>query len=710
MSRRVRARSLAASALVGCALVGSLPAPSAWAAAGDITTVAGGRGSGPALSVGQDPVAVAASGGTLWVVDGVADPVLRTIDLSTGQESFPVMSVPEAFGFHPTQPNIAGDGHGNVYVAYNDPNLGGLVAMVTPAGRVTTLAGGGRAGLAHLNQIRATAERLGTLNGIAVGPNGSIYISENSWSDGRFTTTVTDSRIRRIDPDGKIYTSAGTGRPGFSGDGGSARLAKLSAPLGLVTDPAGVLFIADSGNARIREVSTSGTIATFAGGGTSTADNVSATSASLSASYLTYDGSGVVLSDSRHCVIRRVVHGQIATLVGDGTCGYDGDGGSALAAQVFPTALAATSSGLAFVQPYPGFAGASAGVLRVVDPGGIVHRLAGTGSTTYGGDGGPALQAQFANNAHPFVDAAGDIYLTDGPRVRRIDPSGTITTVAGSVVMAANHDTGDGGPATQATFRNVTAVAAGPDGDLYILDNGDFRIRRVDAAGIITTVAGTGIEGQTGDGGPATAAELGNPAGLAFDAAGDLVFGDGCLVRMVDPQGTITTVAGSDPCAESGDGGPASAAKFGLIKDVATDSSGGIDIAEVDLTGSPQVYRVRRIDSSGVVSTIAGGGALTADGVPATQASIEADAIRLDNLGRLVIVDTTDGLVRRVETDGTIHTVAGGGTGGDGGPATVALLQRPTGVAVDGAGDLFISCTDTRTPFGGGALREVAAA
>jgi hypothetical protein len=683
VSKWVNRAAVGITAFAGA--LGIAAVPPAWATAGTITTVIGGLGAGSPLDVAQMAQGLAAAGSHVWVMDErplSGDYALRDINATTGQESVPLLTVPDPFAFHSTTPSVAVGPGGNLFIAYNDPNLGGIVESRTSSGQVRVIAGGGQASLAHQNGVKGTAEALNTVNGIAVDQSGNVYVSENTWQDGRFTTTVTDSRIRKLDANRVITTVAGVGTPGPAGDGGKGILAQLNAPMGLTTDPNGAVYIADSGNNRVRKLVVGGKISTVVGGGTSQSDGVPGLLAKIAVRSVTRDSQGLVFVDDSTCRVRRVNSaGIVNTVAGSGTCGYAGDGGAATAAAIDPTAVAASPAvGLVINQRLQ----YGPTLVREIDATGTIRLYAGTGSYDEGGDGEGTAQLQFEPQAHLAVDPAGDIYFTDYQTLRRVDPSG-----------AVHRYPGIGG----------SGVTLGPDGDVYLVAS--FRINKVDpASGAVTTVAGTGVQGEAGDGGPATAAELGNPMAVAFDSGGDLLITDGCLIRQVDPQGIITTIAGSDPCGESGDGGPASQAKFGLLEDITVDRAGGIDVSDVDLNN---VFRIRRIDPDGTVTTIAGGGTLTADGSPATQSSIEAEGLGLDSAGNLLLVGQINGLVRRINPDNTITTVAGGGTGGDGGPASAASLFRPFDVTSDAAGNLYISCTDTRTSYRGGVIRKVTA-
>src|SRR5829696_7771056 len=221
------------------------------------------------------------------------------------------------------------------------------------------------------------------------------------------------------------------------------------------------------------------------------------------------------------------------------------------------------------------------------------------------GDGGPATKAGLCGPTDVALDAAGNMYISDtgnycsgpgGNTIRKVDPDGTITTVAGTGEAGFS---GDGGPATKAKLNSPIAVAVDPEGNLYISDESNQRIRKVDKEGVITTFAGTGEDRSSGDGGPATSAQLRDPGGLAFDAAGNLYVADYTSVRKIDPSGTITTVAGSGQLGFSGDGGPATEAKL-TAYDVALDHKGNIYICDLEN------QRIRKVDRDGIIHTVAG--------------------------------------------------------------------------------------------------------
>jgi len=272
--------------------------------------------------------------------------------------------------------------------------------------------------------------------------------------------------------------------------------------------------------------------------------------------------------------------------------------------------------------------------------------------------------------------------------VRKVTRSGAITTVAGT---GAPGYSGDGGPATAALLSNPAGVAVDGAGDLFIADTGNAVVRKVAPGGVITTVAGLGRYGSAdGDGGPATAAALNNPAGVAVDAAGDLFILEtfGNRVRKVTPDGIITTVAGTGTAGYSGDGGPATAAALNSPDGIAANAAGDLFIADTNNNV------VREVKPGGVITTVAGSGAYgygggEGDGGPATAAALNNPAgVAADAAGDLFILNAGTGAIREVRPDGIIATVIG-----TGGQSAATRLSNPSGVAVDGSGDLFIADT-----------------
>ncbi len=668
----------------------------------------------------------------------------------------------------------------------------GLFASAANAQIITTIAGTDYSFPAP--SLPALNAPLGQLYGIAVDAGGNVFIADTS-----------DNLIMRVSVSGTLTVFAGNGIAGFSGDGGPATSASLhlSAPGsfggggGMAVDPAGNVYIADSVNNRIRKVS-GGTITTVAGGGGSLGDGGPATSASLEyPTAVALDSAGnLYIVDLDHQRVRKVSGGTVTTVAGNGTPGFSGDGGPATSASLFfveygggvavdsagniyiadsannrirkvsggtITTVAGGGSGFNGTGPatgaslfFPlGVAVDSAGNLYIADTfdnlihkvtNGTISTVAGNGTDGFSGDGGPPTAAQLYSPSAVAVDSAGNIYIADtlNERLRKVS-NGTITTVAGTGAGSYRFS-GDGGPATNASLNYPDGVAVDAPGNIYIADALNNRIRKV-SNGTISTVAGNGAVGFSGDGGPATGASLelsllGNigggvtvdaigtiyiadsfntdirkvsngaisslipgqqirfPEGLAVDSAGDLYIAatSSSLIQEV-AGGTITTVAGNGHSAFSGDGGSATSASLFYPEGVALDSAGNIYIAD------SANNRVRKV-SNGTITTVAGNGTagFSGDGGPATSATLTPNGVAVDSAGDLYIADRFSNRIRKV-SNGTITTVAGNGTAafsGDGGLATNASLNLAppgshlpgglaSGIAVDAAGNLYIA-------------------
>ena len=333
----------------------------------------------------------------------------------------------------------------------------------------------------------------------------------------------------------------------------------------------------------------------------------------------------------------------------------------------------------------------------------IITTIAGNGTAGYSGDGGQATDAKLSYAEDIIFDTAGNMYVADSYNnvIRKINTSGIITTIAGNGTGAGTGTggySGDGGHATAGEFDAPVDIAFDAIGNLYIADYWNNRVRKVNTAGIITTVAGTGAMGYTGDGSPATAATLDLPCGITFDAAGNLYIADeqNNVIRKVNTAGIITTVVGNGTGAGtghggySGDGGPATAAELNEPSDITFDNRGNLYIAEVGNS------RIRIVNTLGVITTIAGGGTSgLGDGGFATAAQLNFPyGITLDNLGNLYIGDALNNRIRKVNTLGIISTIVGNGTAGyigDGGVATDAELNEPYSVTFDNLGNLYIA-------------------
>ena len=580
---------------------------------------------------------------------------------------------------------VAVDAMGNLYIA--DPGHNRIRKVDAATGTISTIAGTGEGGYGG-DGGPATQALLSDRLSVAVDRNGNVYIAD-----------ADNHSIRRVDAaTGTISTIAGTGERNYGGDGGPATQAQFGDPLGVAVDGNGNVYIADADNRRVRKVdAATGTISTIAGTGEGgySGDGGPATRAEFRyPSGVAVDAMGnLYIADQRDHRIRRVdaATGTISNIAGTGEWGYGGDGGPAIEAQLSePHGVAVDAVGNVYVTSYWNHR-----VRKVDAVTGTISTIAGTGEWGYRGDGGPATQAELRYPSGLTVDGAGNLYIADegNHRVRRVDAvTGTISTIAGTGEWGYG---GDGGPAIEAQLRYPSGVTVDGAGSFYVADSGNHRIRKVSAVtGTINTIAGTGEWGYRGDGGPAIEARLGYPQAVAVDHVGNLYIADfhNNRIRKVDAAtGTISTIAGTGEWGYSGDGGPASQAQLGYPEGVAVDGPGNLYVSD------SRNNRIRMVSAfTGTISTIAGTGewGYSGDGGPAIEAQLRyPEGLTVDGAGNLYIADGRR--VRKVDaTTGTISTIAGTGEwgyGGDGGPATQAQLRYPSGLTVDGAGNLYIA-------------------
>jgi hypothetical protein len=629
----------------------------------------------------------------------------------------------------------------------------GSRALVT--GDISTVAGGKRPG-----PVPATSVAFSPC-GVSVAA-GSVY-------------AAADATVRQVSPQGVLTTPAGTGSFGPLGDGGPAARADLASACGTTVDASGNLIIADDGNFRVRAVAaatgtfygqamTAGDIYTIAGGGTSLGDHIPATSAEVSPAGVALDAAGnLVIADSDRIRVvaattgtfygQAMTAGDIYTVAGGGSNGL-GDGGPATFAEVFPNGVALDHHGNLVISDRGDNRIRVVAVKTATFYGQAMHKgdiytVAG-GGTGGLGDGGPATQAQLSVPAGVAVAQAGNLVIADGDngRVRVVAVrTGTFygqAMTAGDIYTVAGGGTGglgDGGPATSAEV-SPNGVALDTAGNLVIADGqGRVRVVAVRAgtfygqpmtAENIYTVAGNGMTSYSGDGDPATEAQLSNPVWVAADAAGNLVIADldnfrvrvaaaatGTFYGRAMTAGDIYTVAGHGKPDLGAPGFLASGlpATRALItpEAVALDPAGNLVIAEgrglrVVAVTTGTFYG--QAMTAGDIYTIAGNGTVgfSGDGGPATAAEFfDPHGVVADAAGNLVIADTENDRIRVLAagtgtfyglpmTAGDIYTVAGAGHGGlgDGGPAITAELTQPGGVALDAAGNVVIADSSDR--------------
>ena len=611
----------------------------------------------------------------------------------------------------------------------------GTVTGTVPTAEVGTA---GTAGQANGNGGQALSAKLVYVQRLTVDRNGNVLLSD-----------ANGEQIRSFNPKTGIITAlAGNGTAGSVL--GAAINAELNSPLGLAADPSNNIDIADADNNVIRKVNASAdpafaginvgatgelqsfytllnqalTVQSFqtptgfadftTGTMTGCALNSSNSADSVCAAPITFAPHGpglrtapLTLTDGNN--IRYMIGltgtsnapqiafapGNASTAAGNGTVGYSGDSGSPTAAELDnPAASVVDGSGAVYI------ADAANNVIRKIQNG-VITTIAGNGTAGFGGDGAVAAASQLSNPTGLALDAVGDLFIADAGnnRIREISAqSGLISTVAGDGTSGFSGDTA---AATSAELMGPNGVAVDTFGNLYIADTGNSRVRMVTAAtGIITTIAGDGTQGFTGDGAAATAAELYGPTALALDQSGDLYIADtsnAAIRKVVLSTGVISTVAGKGTAGYTGDNGPATSATLSSPSGIAVDAANNLYIAD---TGNSGIRLV--LSSAGTISTIAGNGtaAYAGDGGGALTASFDQPkGVTLDYTGRLYVTDTLNNRVRLVDT--TTSSLAFGTVNPAASSVPVTAVAMNIGNQPLTLSQLSIAASFTQQPSGG---------
>jgi uncharacterized protein (TIGR03437 family) len=638
--------------------------------------VAGGRGDGGAAEGARidSPVGLAFdTDGNLCILERGGTGRLRKITPDGKIRSITVgaLTVPQA---------LAIDSAGNLFIAEAGKHV---IRKVAPDGKITTVAGRGSQGSAGDNALATTAA-LNNPQGVAVDARGNLYISDTD-----------NHRVRKVAADGIITTVAGTGEAGFRGDNQPATMAGLDHPKGLGVDADGTLFISDSSNHRVRKVSTAGVITTVAGTGVPGfgGDGGPAVRAQFqfpAGLALGAAGNLYVAEPDNHRIRRITPAGEIATVAGSSH--FRGDGGPAASATLFsPSNLAMDAGGNLYI------AEIGNNRIRKLSPNGLITTVAGSSDAPgYSDGGGRATSAKLnLQDADGLaVDASGTVHFSDtyNHRVYKVTGSGQLIRVAGTGVYG---DSGDGGLAINARIAYPRGLAFDKGGNLYVALGNHNRVRKIGAAdGVITTIVGDGNAGTGGDDGPAAAARLDFPQGVAADAEGNIYISsrDDDRIRRVSPGGRITTIAGTGVRGGTGDGGPATSARFNGVTQIALDPSGYLYLAE----HGGQRLRVVQL-ASGIIDSVAGTGTpgYGGDGGFAAQAQLHFPrGVAVDPLGNIYIAEERSHRVRRLTplVASQLAVVSGDGQSGVPGAALPLALK----VRVTGAGGFGVPVVTVR--------------
>jgi len=587
---------------------------------------------------------------------------------------------------------VALDKSNNLYVV--DESAESVRKINLSTGVITTVAGNGNWGFSGDNGP-ATSAKLNNPIAIAIDTANNLYISDYS-----------NNRIREVyASSGFINTIVGNDSTGYNGDGIRADSAWLNGPAGITLDKAGNIYFVDQNNCRIRMIKSSNdTIYTLSGGKAGYAgDGGPAPKAQFYYPLgIALDASGnIYISDTYDNRIREITiaNDTIRTICGTGNSSFSGDGGQAKSAAVFqPHYISFDASGNFFIADM-----GNNRVREIVAANSIINTLSGDGDPGYNGNDLSALSSQLSYPTNMASDDSGNIFIADNGNnmVREVNiKTGNILKIAGT---GQGGFSGDGGPAGKAELSSPNGLAIDDSGNIYIADYYNNRIREVNAVtNTIATIAGDGTAGYSGDNGAAKSAELYYPANLAIDSKGNIFIADLINDRVreiVASTKRIKTVAGNGYNAKnysggySGDGGKAISAELYQPHSVAVDDSQNLYIADT------WNYRIRKVNlTTGIITTVAGNGnyGYSGDGGPATSAELSAPtSVALDASGNLYIADFYNNVIREVSVwDSTITTIAGTGAqsyGGDGNLAVDAYLDLPNGVSFDPWDNLYIA-------------------
>lgn len=549
------------------------------------------------------------------------------------------------------------------------------IRRISPTGEVTTIAG--VAGSDGSADGTGSDARFNSPRGIAVDAFGNLYVTDGG-----------NDTIRRITAAGVVTTIAGLAGTSGSADG-SGSTARFNSPNGIAVDATGIVYVADVSNHTIRTIN-GDVVTTFAGtAGSSGSTNATGRAARFNnPSGLTVDGGGnVYVVDSGNHALRKITRDGVVTTLA-GRAGFVG-------------AVDGTGTSARFFRPDVGIGIDSAGTLYVGDTSnhtvrritsaGVVTTLAGQAGS--GAADGAGAAARFLQPWGIAVDRSGNVYVADqfNHTIRKITPAGAVTTLAG---LAGTQGTTDGNGGA-ARFRYPEHLAVDSTGTIYVADSNNHTIRRITAAGDVSTFAGLAGTSGSADG-VGSAARFNVPTGVAVDGSGVIYVGDHSnhTIRRITPSGEVTTVAGLPRSAGSVDG-VGSAARFDRLNGIAVDSAGVVYVADSNN------HAIRRITAGGVVSTLAGlpGRAGSADGTGGEARFDYPQGVVVDPAGNLYVTDSRNATIRRVTPDGVVTTVAGLARDPNttDGAASIARFYNPTAIAIDNNGVLFIADTDNNT-------------
>ena len=510
--------------------------------------------------------------------------------------------------------------------------------------------------------------------GVAVDSAGNVYVADTS-----------SDTIRKVTPGGVVTTLAGLAGS-YGGADGTRSGARFNGPTGVAVDGTGNVYVADSSSDTIRKVTPDGVVTTLAGVEMfSGPQGVAA------------DGAGnVYVADTWNNRIRKVTpDGVVTTLAGVAGSAGSADGTGSAARFNYPSGVAVDSAGNVYV------ADTYNCTIRKVTPDGVVTTLAGAAGS-YGSADGTASAARFNYPSGVAVDSAGNVYVADSDNqtIRKVTPGGVVTTLAGNAAIVDQWGSPIGGYAdgsgTAARFCGPQGVAVDSAGNVYVADTGSFTIRKVTPGGVVTTLAGLAGSPGSADG-SGGAAHFNGPHGAAADSAGNVYVADtyNSTIRKVTPGGVVTTLAGLAGTSGTNDG-TASASRFNGPSGAALDNAGNLYV------GDSGNNTIRKVTPGGVVTTLAGKALFDqggypiggyADGTGSAARFNGPSGVAVDGAGNVYVADSANSTIRKVTPGGVVTTLAGlaGSWGSADGTGSAAQFYNPSGVAVDGAGNVYVA-------------------
>jgi uncharacterized protein (TIGR03437 family) len=624
-----------------------------------INTLAGSGSSGdggPAISALLEfPLSVAADGAGNFYLSDSGNSLIRVVNSAGTIRTF-VTGYAVCLKTDSTGAVYGSDGVSKVY-------------KISPKGVLTVIAGAG-VGFYGDNGPAAAAS-LSAPTGIAIDALNNVYIAD-----------TLNQRVREITPDGIIQTIAGNGTAAYGKEGVTATTSPLAYPSSVEVDAAGNVYIGEL--YRIRKLTPNGLISTVAGNGSTPADGPAINSAIGSMVGLAVDASSnLYLADADYNMVRMISPiGRITTLAGSQSAGFSGDGSSGSRAFLDgPIGVSVDPKGNIYIADEYNHR------IRMLAVSGIISTVAG--STHFAGDGGPATTALLHRPEHAVKDSAGNLYIsdTDNNRIRKVGPTGVISTYAGTGACSYG---GDNGLASLATLCQPEGLAFDATGNLYVADWGNCVVRRIDTKGIITTYAGSGTCGAPKFHSTTASVQFEGPYGLAFDSLGDLYISDNTanIVMRVCCGGDVDPFAGTGTAGSGGDGGLALSAKLNAPAHLAFGPDGSLYISDGGNNS------VRKVTTQLIITTVVGAQSCCAAGNPSGISLTNPDGLFVDASSDVYVAWTGSDVLTKTTSSGATSIIAGSGADGftgDGGLAANAALSGPAGLWQDTSGDLYLA-------------------